>query len=178
MKALERQLNDTSADLKAVGLTGSSPQIPATAAAGLTEIANLIVRLHAEKQAMEIAAETDAPMRKIFAGLAGAIGEDKNHGLRATVDRHWVKRIAQAEDAFANAPDHGAKRRAVKNYADLVRKREAMDGMLAALGKSYLALADAHTALARGHETDLKSAISFVGAEAKHARDLRDDFNK
>ena len=178
MKTLEAQFNATSTKLKDAALIGSSPQIPATAAAGLTEFARLLLQVHAEKQAMEIAARTDPAVRTVFTGLAEAIGGDKNHGLRATVDRHWVKRITLVEDAFANARTHDAKRQAVKDYAEFTRKREAMDGLLSSLMKSYLALADAHSALARGREADLKYAIGFISAEAKHAGDLRAEFNK
>jgi hypothetical protein len=178
MKNLEAQFNATSTKLKDAAFTGSAPQIPATAAAGLTEFAHLLLQVHAEKQAREIAAQTDPAVRAVFTGLAEAIGGDKDHGLRATVARHWEKRIAVVEDAFANARSHEVKRQAVKDYADFTRKRDAMDGLLASLMKSYLALADAHTALAKGHEADLNFSIGFITTEAKHARDLRDEFNK
>jgi len=178
MKTLETQFNTTATKLKEAGLVGSAPQIPATAAAGLTEFARLLLQIHAEKQAREIAARTDPAVRAVFTGLAEAIGGDKDHGLRATVARHWVKRIAVVEDVFAGAASHDVKRQAVKDYADFTRRRDAMDGLLDSLMKSYLALADAHTALAKGREAELNYAIGFITAEAKHARDLRDEFNK
>jgi hypothetical protein len=66
----------------------------------------------------------------------------------------------------------------VKDFIDLLKKRDAQDELLAALRRSYLALAEAHTALAKGRATDLGSAIDIVAAELKRARDLQDQFTK
>jgi hypothetical protein len=65
----------------------------------------------------------------------------------------------------------------VREYIKLLSKRDAQDELLAGLRGTYLALADAHTALAAGRQADLAGAIDFVTAELKHARDLRDQFS-
>ena len=176
---LAAQFNTTSADLKSKTNLGDAGQIAAGPASVFAEVASALLRMHAQKEAVAVAAQTDPEIRKVFTVLADAIGADQTGpGLRATVRANWAQRLAEQQVKFLKAGTPDARRPVVNDYIDLLNKRDAQDELLAALRRTYLTLADAHTALAKGQATDLGSAIDFVKAESKHARDLQDQFTK
>jgi|CZKI01.1.fsa_nt_gi hypothetical protein len=175
---LAKQFNATSDSLKSANL-GSAGQIAPGVASAFAEAASALTRIHAQKQAMEVAAQADPEIRKVLTALADAIGKDNTTpGLRSTVRANWEQRIGALKADYLRAGSPDSRRPIVKDFIDLLKKRDAQDELLAALRRSYLALAEAHTALAKGRATDLGSAIDIVAAELKRARDLQDQFTK
>lgn len=173
---LAAQFNATSADLRA-NAGGGGGQISAGQAAAFTEMASALLRAHAQKQAMRVAAQTDPEVRRVFTVLADAIGGDNTGpGLRSTVRANWDQRASALKVEFLRAGTPERRRPVVREFIELMRKRDAQDEMLADLRSTYLALADAHSALAMGRPADIAGAINFVTAELKHTRDLRDQF--
>jgi hypothetical protein len=174
---LAAQFKATSADLRNNPNGGDAEQITAGQASAFAEMAGALLRAHAQKQAMKVAAQTDPEVRRVFTALADAIGKDSTApGLRATVRANWDQRAGAMKVEFLRAGTPEGRRPVVRDYIGLLKKRDAQDELLADLRGTYLALADAHTALAMGRPADLGSAIDFVAGELKHARDLRNQF--
>jgi hypothetical protein len=175
--SLAAQFNATSADLRGAS-GGGGGQVTAGQAAAFTEMASALLRAHAQKEAMKVAAQTDPEVRRVFTALAEAIGaDDTGPGLRSTVRANWDLQAGALKAEFLRAETPDRRRPVVREYIKLLSKRDAQDELLAGLRGTYLALADAHTALAAGRQADLAGAIDFVSAELKHARDLRDQFS-
>lgn len=177
--ALAKQFNTTSDKVKDNTGFGNAGQITAGSASVFAEVASALLRARAEKEAMGVASKTDPAIRLMFTALAEAIGKDNiSPGLRATVRANWNQRVGEQKVKFLEAGTPDKRRPVVKDYIELLNKRDAQDELLAALRRTYLSLADAHSALATGHTSDLGGAIDFISAELKHARELKDQFTK
>ena len=175
---LAKEFNATSADLKAKAGIGQAPQITAGPAAALATVAGALLDAHAEKEAAGIAKATDPAIRTMLTALADAIGPDAGSGLRGTVRGHWNQQLIDVTQDFLAAGTPASRRPVVLRYIDLLNQRDASDDMLASLRSTYLALADAHTAIAKGSDADLRGAIDLISTELKHARDLQAQFAK
>jgi hypothetical protein len=68
------------------------------------------------------------------------------------------------------------KREIVTAFIALRDKRDAQDLQLGSLRQSLLDLAMAHSALARGSDTDLATAINMIQQELQATRSLFDQF--
>ena len=180
--ALAAQFNTTATKIDQPG------KITAGTASAFAEVASALLRARGEKEALGVAAKTDESIRKVLTALADVIGKDNTTpGLRATVRANWEQQLGDLKAKFADVGSSGTtdkaalaerRRPIVTDYIDRLNKRDAQDELLAALRRTYLTLADAHTALAKGHSTDLGGAIDYITAELKHARDLQDQFTK
>ena len=176
---LAKQFDDTSKNLKDKTNLGDAGQIAAGPASVIAEVVGALERARAQKEAAGVAKVTDPKIRAVFTALADALGTDHaTPGLRATVWANWEQRLGADKVAFLRAGTPDKRRLIVKDYVDLLNKRDAQDTVLAALRGTYLKLADAHTALAKGQTADLGAAINYITAELKHARDLQDQFTK
>jgi hypothetical protein len=178
MGSLAKQFNTTSSDLKSNTGVGNATQITTGPASALAAVAGALERARAVKQASEVAKATDNEIRGIFTALADAIGLSASSGLRGTVRANWNQQLIMITQDFLNAGSPEKRKPIVEKYVDLLNRRDAQDEQLAALRRTYLALADAHSALAKGNETDLRGAITFITSELKHARDLQAQFAK
>jgi hypothetical protein len=175
---LAQQFNTTSSHLEKAAAVGSGGQIAAGPASALADIAGALLRARGAKEASEIALGVDPQIRAFFAALAGAIGADATSGLRGTVWSNWNQRLIVITQEFLDAGTAEKRKPVVEKYVALVEKRAAQDEQLASLRGTYLALADAHSALARQNQDELRAAIDFIGGELKHARELQAEFQK
>jgi hypothetical protein len=147
-------------------------------AAGFAELGRLLIEAKAESDAVKAARQADPGMQMIFSEMALAVGETNLKGLRGTVTEHWKTRLAEQQLAFLKAKAGSAERRtAVLAYIDFRNQRDAQDLQLASLRRSLLDLAAAHSALARGSDSDLAAAIGLIQQESEATRSLFDQFN-
>jgi hypothetical protein len=150
----------------------SGKQVNPGLASAFSALANGLLRARAQKQAFSIAADVDPEIRNIFKALADQIGDKATPGLRGTAAENWNDRITNLETTFRFS-DEATRRPMVVEYVKLVAERDACDAQLLMLRQTYLALADAHTALAAGDGSTVRGTLNFITAELKHARDLQ-----
>jgi hypothetical protein len=172
MVTLAEQFRNTSKKLNDENPITKTPQL----ATAFTEAAALIMKWHAQAEARKIAVEVDPQMTRIFTGLAEAVGNTDKDGLRRTVLAHWDLRLAEKQAQFLNTSNLDVRKRITREFADLLDKRDAQDLALASLRRSFLALADAHHAVALGHYVSLCSAVAAVSDELKNTKELHDRF--
>ena len=176
LEELGQEFNAAAADVKTQ--TGiDAGQVGAGVASAFAEVAGALLRARGQKEALGIAVATDASIRKVFTTLADALGADRTvPGLRATLWENWEQELGERKVEFMHAGTSEQRRPIVREFLDQRTERDAQDELLAGLRKSYLALADAHTALAQAQPVKLSTAIAVVTAELKHARDLKAQF--
>ena len=177
LEGLSTEFNTASKDLQAKAAIGKGAQIPAGVAAAFNEAAVAILRARGQKEAEAIAKVTDPKIRLIFTTLADAVGSDSSTGIRGTVHANWDQQLGNLKVDFLNASTVEKRRAVVVQFITMMNQRDAGDDMLASLRNSYVALADAHTAIANGSETGIRVAIDFISAELKHARDLQTQYS-
>jgi hypothetical protein len=178
LQQLAKQFNTTADSLKSKAGIDGVQAVSANSAGGFTAIAGALVQAHAAKEAKEIATAVDPHLRKILLALADLLGSDLNApGLRLTVRANWDQLISEKKEAFKKeTPEKRGP--IIIAFVDMLAKRDVQDEQLVALRRTLLSLADAHTALAQGKSQNLASALDFIVAELKHARDLQDQFTK
>jgi len=146
-------------------------------ASGFTELGRLLIEAKAASDARQAALTVDPAMQQIFPTMASAIGasNDQQGGLRKLVWGIWEERLDSQSIAFSRASVE-ARRPAVLTYIDLRDKRDAQDLQMASLHQSYLDLAAAHSALARGSNIDLTAAVDRLQQELEATRALQAQF--
>ena len=175
---LAKQFNATSSELSDKFKLGGGRQIAARPAGTLAEAAGGFLRARSAAQASVIAAKADPQIRQILATLAEAIGANSESGMRQKIGDHWKLHLSDLRREFRTATTPEQRKAIIEKYIALLDQRDAQDRQLAMLRDSYLTLADAHTAFARGSESDLRSAVDFVTNELRHAQDLQTQFAK
>ena len=179
VEALASQFNTTSENLQKQAALGNGTQLGAGGASAFAGVASALLRAKAHKDAQKIAAAVDPEIRVLFMGLAETIGnESAGVGLRATVARNWEQRLAVLKQEFLSQKSSAKREAIAKKFVGFLNQRDAQDEMLAGVHRTLVALADAHTALAKGNALDLRGAIDFVAAELKHTRDLKTRFTE
>jgi hypothetical protein len=178
-RAVEDSLGGLATQFKVTAANlGSDGGISARPAALLTEATTALLRAKARRRAGEVAEQADSAMRRIFESLAEEIGSSDTQGLRRTVREHLRVREARATAQFADATAPEERRQITTKFIDLLRRRDQQDQLLAALRGTFLTLADAHTALARGRAAEVSGAVEFIGAELQHTRELQERFTR
>lgn len=169
---LAAQVKQAGDDLKGQQMTADGPS-PSLAAA-FTELGSLMLSAKAQHDARGVLLQADPGVRRIFTTMAEAIGSTTNN-LRGTVRAHWEQRKAKLKLAFLEAKS--ADRRAIAvQYASLLSGETTEDLALASLQRSYLALADAHHALANGRNADVTAAVAVVEQEVQNTANLANRF--
>jgi hypothetical protein len=147
-------------------------------AAGFAELGRLLIELKAQTDALAAARKADPGVQLIFSQMAAAIGESDRKGIRGTVREHWNTRMAfESRDFLVAKGNAAARKQIVLGYIELRDKRDAQDLQLGSLRQSLLDLAAAHSALARGSDVDLASAINMIQQELDATRALSDFFS-
>jgi len=175
---LATSFNATAPQLGTNSPAPGTPPLTATRTAALAEAAGAFLRARSTKEASGIAAKTHPQIREILTRLADEIGADPKKGIRRLVGEHWRARLRDLEDQFTDAKAPDQRRPILDKYTAILDQRSADDSQLASLRRSYLALIDAHAALAQGNAVDLHSAVDLIYSEFKHAQDLQTQFSK
>jgi hypothetical protein len=169
---LATQVKQAGDEMKGQQMAASVPS-PSLAAA-FTELGSLLLSAKAQHDARGVLLQADPTVRTVFTTMADAIGSTTNN-LRGTVRAHWEQRKAKLKLAFLEAKP--ADRRAIATqYASLLNGETTQDLALASLQRSYLALADAHHALANGRNADVTAAVAVVEREVQNTANLANRF--
>ncbi|HWX20680.1 MAG TPA: hypothetical protein VN578_12340 [Candidatus Binatia bacterium] len=175
---LAAQVKQTGDELKSQKLIASEPALSPSLAAAFTELSSLLLRAKAQHDARVILLRSDPVIRQIFTNMAYAIGDNQNTALRGTVHAHWEQNKAKLKVAFLSTTKPEERRSLAAQYSTLLASEVTQDLALASLQRSFLALADAHHALANGRNASLATAISAVEQEVQHTYDLSNRFQK
>jgi hypothetical protein len=175
---LAAQVKQTGDDLKSQKLISSEPSLSPSLAAAFTELSSLILRAKAQHDARVILTQSDPAIRQIFTTMAEAIGANGDTALRGTVHAHWEQNKGKLKVAFLSAAKPEERHSLAAQYSTLLASEITQDLALASLQRSFLALADAHHALAAGRGASLATAISAVEQEVQHTYDLSNRFQK
>lgn len=173
---LDTAVGELAKELKVTSIQ-HAPKVNASLGAAVAAFADALLKARAQRQVAAAAAATDPEIRRVFTVLADRIGADDTTGLRGSSKENWDQCLGDLNLSFRGAPKE-LRRSIVVAYAKLLAEREACEVQLAQLRRTYLALADAHTALARGNDADVRTVVEFLSAELKHARDLQARYTK
>lgn len=154
--------------------TGSSQRARSGPVTMLSQVSNALLRTKGRRKAAEVAAQTDVAIRQVLLALAEGIGSNPDEELRGTVRAVWEERQTELGIKFKETEKPEERRKIITEFSELLQRRDAQDQVLANLRGTYLTLADAHTALARGNSADLSGAVGFITEELKHARELKE----
>lgn len=151
-------------------------------AAAFIELGQALINLKAGHDAQAIMHQTDPAIRQVFTQMAAAIGENNKSGLRADVWSNWTTKIAQGpgQDYIAagkNGNNTAQKTTAAQSYVAMMAQRDAQLSTLATLRQSLLALADAHTAAAKGASADLTGTISLINTQLDQTQTILSNLN-
>jgi hypothetical protein len=197
------QSEQLGSDLQAFGqglkdrqVIDKAPSIPPGVATAFTEVGSLLIRYKAERDAMRIATAADPWIQTAFQGMAAAIGETPEHGIRGTVRAHWQGRLAEPKKEFKLAEEKAQKavgenpsgkqqimadaateKKAIaENFLKLMQTEDAEDALLAALRRSMLSLASLHSSMVRGATLDARQFAQIISDEAKASREIYSQF--
>ena len=177
MVNLAGQMKHTGDELQSLHLVSNQPTFSPSLAAAFTELGDLLLRAKAHHSARVAIIQSDPAVRQIFTTMADTIGDTQNTALRGTVHAHWEQTKAKLKVAFLSASRDG-RRSLAAQYASLLSSEVTQDLALASLQHSFLALADAHHALASGRSASLAVAIAAVEQEVQRTYDLFSRFQK
>lgn len=174
---LAGQMKHTGDELQSLHLVSTQPTFSPSLAAAFTELGDLLLRAKAHHSARVAIIQSDPAVRQIFTTMADTIGDTPDTALRGTVHAHWEQSKAKLKVAFLSASRDG-RRSLAAQYASLLSSEVTQDLALASLQHSFLALADAHHALASGRSASLAAAIAAVEQEVQRTYDLFNRFQK
>lgn len=174
--SLSGELKDFGQHLQQAGLANKSPQISPGLATDFTELADILIRLHARARVRDALQKTDAEVGRICRRLADCLGDTRTNGLRGTVNAHWNQQLAEQKAAFLNKTDFAGRRAVAAVFRKELQNQTAQDLILLSLRRSLLQLADLHHALAQGTPLTAQSAAAAIAAEVEHTRDLYNRF--
>jgi len=173
---LAGEIKTTGEKLKDAKLTSGAPEVSAFLSTAFSKLGDLLLRAKAGSDAKKILTSTDPTVREIFVRMADAIdASGQRQGIRGTVLAHWQQRKSELVASFVSTQDQAERRGLVVKYAALLTQQRTQDMVLVSLRRSFLALADAHHALANGRNVGVTEAISIVEQEVKDTKEL---FNK
>jgi hypothetical protein len=176
---LAQQVQDTGKQLQNAHLIEQAPEVSASIATGLTKIGDLLLKAKAQSEARVIVQQADPAIGKVFAEMAEVVGANRTTGIRGTIFEHWEQIKGRTKVDFVKAVaehDEARRRNLAMQYAHEMNQQQAQDLVLASLRRSFLALADAHHALANGDEVGVGAAIAIVSDEVRDTRSLYDKF--
>jgi hypothetical protein len=175
---LATEVQQVGADLKKQKMISEVPSLSPSLAGAFTELGDLLLRAKARHDAKEVLSQTDPTIKTIFTTMAVAIGTSRTNNLRGTVSAHWDQRKAILQGGFLVRTNTPADRRAfAAQYASALNGQITQDLALASLQRSFLALVDAHHALAQGSRPDALAAIAAVEQEVQNTQNLINRFN-
>lgn len=176
---LARQIQETGKQLRSAHLIDQSPELSASIATGLTTIGDVLLKASAQAEGRRIVEQTDPLVGRVFADMADVIGASQASGLRGTTCQHWEQIKGRTKVDFVQAVarhDDVGRRNLARQYAGQMSRQQAQDLMLASLRRSFLALADAHHALANGNEVAVSAAVAIAHDEVRDTRQIYDRF--
>ena len=175
---LATEVQQAGADLKKQKMIPEVPSLSPSLAEAFTELGGLLLRAKAQHDAKAVLSQTDPIIKAIFTTMADAIGTSRTNNLRGTVSAHWDQRKAILQGGFLVRTNMPADRRTfAAQYASVLNGQITQDLALASLQRSFLALVDAHHALAQGSRPDALAAISAVEQEVQNTQNLINRFN-
>ena len=174
--SLSGELKDFGRHLQQSGLTDKAPQLSPSLATAFTELADLVIRIHANARARDVLRDTDPEISRICRSLADSVGTTRTNGVRGTVNAHWTQQLAEQKAAFLGKTDFGDKRAIAATFRKLLQNQTAQDLVLLSLRRSLLQLAELHHALAQGDRLSAQGAAAAIAGEVQHTRDLYDRF--
>jgi hypothetical protein len=175
---LATEVKQVGADLKKQKMIPEVPSFSPSLARAFTELGDLLLRARAQHDAKAVLTQTDPTIKTIFTTMADAIGTSQMNNLRGTVSAHWQQRKAILQGSFLIRTNTPADRRTIAaQYASLLNGQTTQDLALASLQRTYLALVDAHHALAQGSRPDALAAIAAVEQEVQNTQNLINRFN-
>lgn len=145
-------------------------------AAAFVALADLITKAAAASKAREVIVTTDPAVRNVFTAMADSIGGTRDVGVRGTLNSTKVTKLGALQVAFL--AEGAPKRTIAEAYLAMRQDFEAHDAALASLRNSFLALADAHTALATDNTVEATALIDMVRGALADARKLRASFEE
>ncbi len=169
---LARQIKVSGETLQVIRLPEDAAQGFAPVSAGVIELGDLLLKLQAGADVRRILRRADPTVRRILILMADAIDPGDRAGIRGTVYRHWNQRKGELTAKFLSAEDPAARRRLAREYAALMVQQRQQDQAFGSLRQSYLALADAHHALARGSQTDVIASLQLIERELAELQEL------
>lgn len=173
---LAQDIQSTGEKLKEDKLISTAPAVPATLATAFTKLGDVLLRAKANADARLIMTEADPFVRQIFVTMGDVVGPSTQGGLRGTVFAHWEQEKAKRQAEFLNTQNPAERRSLAVEFARLMNQQQTQDLALASLRRSFLALADAHYALAQGHDVTAATAVSIVIDEIKDTKALYERF--
>jgi hypothetical protein len=174
---LATEVKQVGDDLKRQKMISEVPSLAPSLSAAFTELGDLLLRAKAQHNAKAVLSNADPTIKTIFTTMADAIGTSQAHNLRGTVHAHWEQRKATMKGSFLEARTPAEHHAIAAKYASLLNGQTTQDLALASLQRSFLALADAHHALARGSNPGAIAAISAVEQEVQNTQNLVNRFN-
>jgi hypothetical protein len=174
---LAAEVTQVGQDLKHQKMISEVPSLSPSLAGAFTELGDLLLRAKAQHDAKAVLSHTDPTIKTIFTTMADAIGTSQMHNLRGTVHAHWEQRKATLKVSFLEAKTLAERRTVAVKYASLLNGQTTQELALGSLQRSYLALADAHHALAQGSRPGVLAAVSAVEQEVQNTQNLINRFN-
>lgn len=174
---LARRLLETGKQLQSVPLAARTPEVSASIATGLIEIGEWLLKAGAQAEARRIVTQTDPALGKILAGMAATIGTGQDAGIRGTAFQHWEQIKGRTKVDFVKAVaerDEARRHVLAAQYARQMTRQRTQDLMLASLRRSFLALADAHHALAHGNDLAAAATLATLREEQGDTRHFYD----
>lgn len=134
-------------------------------------IGKLLTEADAKSKALQVARHADPWVRACLSQMGDMIGMDhESGGIRTTLWSNWTTRSDQYRKNFEKP---GAdKRQIASTYATAIEGRVTSDAALGSLRKSFLDLADLHTAVAQGRSADAGAIVSILREEVAYAKQL------
>ena len=175
---LATEVKQVGADLMKQKMIPELPSFSPSLAGAFKELGDLLLRAKAQHDAKAVLTQTDPTIKTIFTTMADAIGTSQMNNLRGTVSAHWQQRKAILQGSFLVRTNTPADRHTIAaQYAGALNGQITQDLALASLQCSYLALVDAHHALAQGSRPDALAAIAAVEQEVQNTQNLINRFN-
>ena len=178
MVNLAAEVTQVGGDLKRQKMISEVPALSPSLSAAFTELGDLLLRAKAQHDAKAVLVHTDPTIKTIFTTMADAIGASRTKNLRGTVSAHWDQRKAVLQGGFLARTNTPADRRTfAAQYASALNGQISQDLALASLQRSFLALVDAHHALAQGSNPGAAVALAAVEQEVQNTQNLINRFN-
>ena len=177
MVNLAAEVTQVGGDLKRQKMISEVPALSPSLSAAFTELGDLLLRAKAQHDAKAVLVHTDPTIKTIFTTMADAIGASQMHNLRDTVHANWEQHKADLKGSFLEAKTQSDRRAIAAKYAGLLNGETTQDMALASLQRSFLALADAHHALAQGSNPGAAAALAAVEQEVQNTQNLLNRFS-
>lgn len=150
-------------------------------ASAIGKLGAAIAGAAARSEAQAIMRETDSDVTALLGEMSKMIADqesDEEIGVVAVVRATWTDKANGKRTEFLGASSAESKKRVAREYADLLEKRSAADGLLRDLKRSLESLAASHTAMAQGGANDLGSLIARLREQTALAQSIVDDLQR